>query len=332
MGENARTRLNDYWRLILEQLAEYLEAQGYRPATVRGYRDVLPAFLLYLQETGLDIKEVTAKHLQTYQGMLAQRTSRFGRPLSAGARHKAMGQVKTLFRFLRATARIYHDPAAGLELPRKGQYLPRALLSVDEVTLLLSQPDLSNPIGVRNRAILELMYSCGLRNEDVTKLDSTDLDITGRTVFVHGKGGRDAVVPFGREAAHALENYLYFARDTLLACRGTGRPVSEKRRHQGSEGSPLFLTAQGYRVGTDIIQEMVRGYTLKAAISKPVTPHCLRHACATHLLKNGADIRLIQRLLRHADISNTQLYTRVAVEDLKQAQSRYHPREREPDA
>jgi integrase/recombinase XerD len=243
-----------------------------------------------------------------------------------------MGQVKTFFRFLHATGRIHHDPAAALELPRKGGYLPRALLSVDEVMQLLAQPDLREPIGVRNRAMLELMYSCGLRNEEVTKLDATDIDLLGRTAYVHGKGGRDALVPFGREAAHALENYLYFARDRLLAERGKGRPVTEGRRRRGSEGSPLFLTAQGYRINTGIVQHMVRFYTAKAGIQKPITPHCLRHACATHLLRNGADIRLIQRLLRHADISNTQLYTRVAVEDLKQAQKRYHPRERESDA
>ena len=216
--------LNHTWNILLEQLLEYLQAAGYRRATIAGYYHIMQPFLYYLQEEALDIREITAQHIQTYQALLAQRK------LSSGARHKAMGQVKTFFRFLVKTGRIYHDPAANLELPKKGHYLPRALLNVDEVTLLLKQPDLQTPIGIRNRAILELMYSSGLRNEETRLLEATDIDLTGRSVFVHGKGGRDAVAPFGREAAHALEHYLYFARDDLLKAQGTGRPTKKSER------------------------------------------------------------------------------------------------------
>jgi len=238
--------------------------------------------------------------------------------------------VKTFFRFLYKTGRIYHDPAANLELPKKGRYLPRALLTVDEMTLLLKQPDCSTPVGIRNRAIMELMYSSGLRNEEVVRLEVADVDLENRMVYVHGKAGRDAVVPIGREAARAMEHYLYFARNTLLAARGGGRPVSERQKKEVAKGAdPLFLTAQGYRMQTGTVNHLVKYYTKKAAISKPVTPHCLRHTCATHLLRGGADIRLIQRLLRHADISSTQVYTRVAIEDLREAQRRYHPREQD---
>jgi site-specific recombinase XerD len=328
--EKKKVELSSRWRLLLEQLAEYLEAQGYRSATVAGYRNVLPRFLCYLQESQLDIKEVTAKHLQAYQADLAQRITRFGGHLSMGARHKTMGQVKTFFRFLLKTGRIYHDPAAAIELPKKGPYLPRALLTVDEMAFLLKQPDITTPVGIRNKAIMELMYSSGLRNEEVTKLEVGDVDITGRTVYVHGKAGRDGVVPFGREAAHALEHYLHFSRDKLLAARGKGRSVSERQQREVQTGAnPLFLNALGYRMQTNAINHLVKYYAVKAAIGKTITPHCLRHACATHLLRNGADIRFIQRLLRHADISNTQLYTRVAIDDLREAQRRYHPRERD---
>jgi integrase/recombinase XerD len=324
--------LDTPWKLLLEQFIEYLEARGYRRTTIEGYRYRIPDFLRYLQESALTVEEITPRHIQIYQGMLAEPRGPHGRTLSPGARHKAMGQVKGLFRFLYKTGRIYHDPAAGVEMPRKGKYLPRALLTVDEVIRLLKQPNLSTPIGVRNRAIMELVYSSGLRNEETTLLDIPDIDLSGRTLFVHGKGGRDAVVPFGREAARALEHYLHFARDTLLRARGTGRSISEQRKEKDSGTDPLFLTAQGYRMQTGTITHMVKYYTRRAGIVKAVTPHALRHACATHLLRNGADIRHIQRLLRHADISNTQLYTRVAIEDLKDAQTRYHPRERDRDA
>ena len=311
--------------MLLEQLLEYLQALGYRQATIAGYAHTMRSFLYYLQEASLDIKEITAKHIRTYQALLAQKK------LCSGARHKAMGQVKTFFKFLHKTGRIYHDPCSNIELPKKGHYLPRALLTVDEVSLLLKQPDLKTPIGIRNRAILELMYSSGLRNEETTLLEATDIDLTGRTVFVHGKGGKEAVVPFGREAAHALEHYLYFARDDLLKARGKGRPVSDKRKQLEKGTNPLFLTAQGFRMLTGTVGHMVKYYANKALIDKHITPHCLRHACATHLLRNGADIRLIQRLLRHGDISSTQIYTRVAIEDLKEAQTRFHPREQEDE-
>ena len=320
-----KIHLNHTWHMLLEQLIEYLQAQGYRKATIEGYAHTMRSFLYYLQENGFDIIEITAQHIQTYQALLAQRK------LCSGARHKAMGQVKGFFRFLVKTGRIYHDPAANVELPKKGHYLPRALLNVDEVMLLLKQPDLQTPIGIRNRAILEFMYSSGLRNEETTLLEATDIDITGRTVFVHGKGGRDGIVPFGREAAHALEHYLYFARDDLLKAQGTGRPVSDKRKQLEKGTNPLFLTAQGFRMLTGTVGHMVKYYANKALIDKHITPHCLRHACATHLLRNGADIRLIQRLLRHGDISSTQIYTRVAIEDLKEAQSRFHPREQDEE-
>lgn len=318
-------QLNHTWNLLLEQLLEYLQAAGYRQATIAGYRHSIKPFLFYLQENELDIREVVAQHIQSYQALLTQKN------LSSGARHKAMSQVKTLFKFLHKTGRIYYDPAAHVELPKKGHYLPRAILTVDEATLLMKQPDLKTPIGVRNRAILELMYSSGLRNQETTLLDVTDIDLTGKTVFVHGKGGKEAVVPFGSEAAQALEHYLYYkkGRDGLLNNQGKGRPVSEKRRQHEKGANPLFLTAQGYRMLTGTITHLVKYYTKMAGIQKPITPHCLRHACATHLLKNGADIRLIQRLLRHGDISSTQIYTRVAIEDLKEAQSKYHPREKE---
>lgn len=314
--------------LLHEQLLEYLKAQGYRTSTVKGYVYTIKPFLFYLQETGVDIKEVTAQNIQTYQAIISEREclSRPGK-LSSGARHKIMSSIKTFFRFLHKTGRIYHDPCANIVLPKKGYYLPRALLSVDEILEFLKQPDLTTPIGIRNRAIMELMYSSGLRNGETTMLEVIDVDMVGKTVFVHGKGGRDAVVPFGSEASKALEHYLYFARDELLKARGTGRPVSAKRKQIEKGSNPLFLTAQGFRITTYVINHLVGYYAKKAGIEKPITPHGLRHTCATHLLRNGADIRLIQRLLRHADIGSTQIYTRVAIEDIKDAQKKYHPRE-----
>ena len=322
-----RKKLTTSYELLLQQFLEYLQAQGYREATVQGYGIRLPFFLYYLQEQKIAVVDVTRHHIQGYSLELAQRNSRFGKPLTVGTRHRDIGQIKVFFRYLHKSGRIYHDPSANIELPRKGTYLPRSILSIDEVKSIMEQPDLSTPLGIRNRAILELMYSCGLRNGEVTRIEEQDIDIEDRTLYVKGKGGRDGVIPFGKEAALALENYAYFARRTLLSARGTGRSVSRQRKEETLQNNPFFLTAQGYRMVQGTLIHMVKRYALLAEIDKPVTPHTFRHACATHLLRNGADIRLIQRLLRHADITNTQLYTHVSAEDLKEAQQKFHPRE-----
>jgi len=283
------------------------------------------------------MRDVTTQHLQSYQSHLSIRPSRQGDTLTSGARHKMMGHIKGLFRYLYATGSIHQNPATNLVLPKKGRYLPRSFLSVDEMLLLLKQPDLSAPVGIRNRAILELLYSAALRNEEATMLETSDINLTDRMVLVHGKGGKDAVVPFGREAAHALENYLFFAREKLLTLKGKGRALSEQRKlalsrvevKKDKKNDPLFISSLGYRISSWSIMHMVKKYVKMACITKHITPHCLRHTCATHLLRNGADIRHIQRLLRHGDISSTQIYTRVAVEDLKEAQKKYHPREQD---
>jgi len=298
---------------------------------VRGFRTHLAPFLRYVQESGRDLKEFGTRQLQSYATYLAERPSAHGGKLCVASRHKAIGDIKIFFRFLHKSGRIHYDPAASLELPRKPQYLPRAILSIEETGKLLELPDIQTPIGIRNRAIMEILYSAGLRNEEVTLLDVQDIDLAGRTALVHGKGGKDAVVPFGRQAAHAIEHYLYFARNQLVNAINTGRPVSERRKKEDEGRQPLFVTAQGVRMVITTVTHMVKYYSTKAGIAKPITPHCLRHTCATHLLRNGADVRHIQQLLRHGSINSTQIYTRVAIEDLKEAQRRFHPRERETE-
>jgi integrase/recombinase XerD len=329
--KNDKSELSDPFRLLLEQFIEHLQAQGYRMHTIRGFRSGIAPFLRYVQESGRDLKEFGTRQLQSYAAHLAERPGVYGGKLCVASRHKIMGNIKTFFRFLNKSGRIHYDPAAALELPRKPQYLPRAILSVDETGKLLALPDLQTPIGIRNRAIMELLYSAGLRNEEVTLLDVNDIDLAGRTALIHGKGGKDAVVPFGRQAAHAVEHYIHFARDQLVNAIGTGRPVSERRKREDDGRHPLFVTAQGVRMMIATVTHMVKYYSHKPGITKPITPHCLRHTCATHLLRNGADVRHIQQLLRHSSINSTQIYTRVAIEDLKEAQRRFHPREREPD-
>lgn len=317
------------YRLLLERFREYLAAQGRRPRTVEEYPELVRPFLVYLERDCLieDVREVELRHLRAWQGVLMARSHR-GRALSIRTINRRLGQLKTFFGFLHRTGRIHLNPTVGLELPRRGRSLPRGILEVAEALSLLEQPDLTTPLGIRDRAILELLYSCGLRNSELRDLVLQDIDLRGRTLRVQGKGGREALVPFGREAARAIENYLLFARQRLQGGRRGGRPKSEKRLREEAGKDFLFLSRNGHRISMGNLWDLVRHYAAQANITRSIGPHALRHSCATHLLRAGADLRHIQELLRHKNIGTTQIYTRVAIEDIKVAQTKYHPRER----
>jgi integrase/recombinase XerD len=273
-----------------------------------------------------NIRAANSRHILAYQGQLMEKTYR-GKPLAPRTLHVRLSQVKTFFRFLLKTGRIYHDPAAGIDLPKRGRTLPRGILNEKEILCLLTQPDIGTPLGIRDRAILELLYSCGLRSSELRQLQIVDVDVSERTVHVLGKGNKEAVVPFGREAQRALDHYLLFARPVLLRSYHGGRQKTEGKLEEEKGRAFLFLTKNGHRINAANLYHMLRRYAKAAGLAQKIGPHSLRHTCATHLLKHGADIRHIQKLLRHTDISTTEIYTRVAIEDLKEAQMKFHPRE-----
>ncbi len=315
-------------RLLVESFREWLEARGCSSRTSTDYPEDVKPLLAFLEAQDVEnIRSVTVAHLLRYQGHLLEKRYR-GKPLSPRTVSGRMSQVKTFFRFLLKTGRIYHDVAAGVELPRRGRTLPRGVLSEKEILALLEGPDLSKPIGIRDRAILELLYSSGLRNHEIRNLTLSDLDLEERRIHVVGKGNKEAVVPFGKEAHRALDHYLHYARPVLLRSYKGARPKTARMRLEEAGKDYVFLSKNGYRIDQANLCHMVCGYAKNAGFSRKVSPHGLRHTCATHLLKNGADIRHIQKLLRHNDISTTQIYTRVSIEDLKEAQAKYHPRER----
>jgi site-specific recombinase XerD len=195
----------------------------------------------------------------------------------------------------------------------------------------MEQPDMESPIGMRDRAILELLYSTGLRNAELRAIECGDADLDARILNVHGKGGAYDQVPFGREAANTLNNYLHFGRDQLLNGYKVKRSLISAKRLKEERGHDfLFVTRGGYKMTSQDLQWLVKRYSEKAG--KRINPHTLRHACATHLLRRGADIRHIQKLLRHVNLNTTQIYTHVAIEDLKEALRKFHPRETEPEA
>jgi site-specific recombinase XerD len=213
---------------------------------------------------------------------------------------------------------IDENPLRQLRTPKKGRQLPH-FLPYHEVLELLELPELDNPLGLRDRAILELFYASGLRISELVQLDAGDIDWSSRMLHVTGKGGKDRIVPFGSEAAGALGDYWEEGRP-VLAARRKEHPVEPE------EESAVFLNRLGGRLTQRGVQYRVRKYVDKLALVRRLTPHTLRHTFATHLLEGGADLRTVQELLGHESLSSTQIYTHITQAQLKAVYRSAHPR------
>ena len=221
--------------------------------------------------------------------------------------------IATLRRFYRYCLRenkIDTDPTLQIEAPKLPRSLPKSL-SEDEVVALLNAPNLNEPAGLRDRAMLELLYACGLRVSELVSIQTTEISIPDGVVRVTGKGSKTRLVPMGEEAADWISRYLKEARPVIL----------QKRLCDA-----LFVTNRGEAMTRQAFWYLIKRYALLAGIAKHMSPHVLRHAFATHLLNHGADLRVVQMLLGHSDISTTQIYTHVARERLKKLHAVHHPR------
>jgi len=282
--------------------------------TVAGYCGHVRAFLAWLSSRGLDLHEVRSGDLDAYQTALYARRKSDGKPYSTGAHANQLTAVKSLFRFLYRRAFVLTDPAASLPMPRLEQRLPRVILTKQEAARILEAPDKRTPLGLRDRAILEVLYATGIRASELVKLAVEDIDTEDRLLrVVLGKGNKDRVVPLTHLAARAIERYLVRGRPKLV---GSVR------------SSALFVGPEGGRLQRGRLSAIVKEWAKEAHVKKPVTCHTFRHSVATHLLKGRADIRHIQRLLGHSSLSTTERYTRVELQDLKEVIARAHPRGR----
>jgi integrase/recombinase XerD len=230
--------------------------------------------------------------------------------LSAATIRREVSAVRTYFGFLAAEGRIPADPSERLESPRRGRTLPDTL-AISEIEALLAAPGIEEPLGWRDRALLELGYGAGLRVSELCGLATTDLLLADNLVRVFGKGGKERLVPLGRTVIGAVSVYLHQLRPELDRGKSAGRVLLNAR------GQPLS------RVGA---WGVVKRAAARAGIRKRVTPHTLRHSFATHLLEGGADLRAVQEMLGHADLSTTQIYTHVDREYLRTVHKRFHPR------
>jgi integrase/recombinase XerD len=299
--------------LPAEEFLTWLTVERGRSAnTLLAYRTDLSRYCGWLHQRGRSLETVTEADIEEFIG--AQRAE--GRAASSITRNVV--SVRTLHRFLVVEGTASLDPAADVASPRTPSGLPKAL-SEDEVNQLLASVVGNEPSHRRDRAILELLYATGMRISEMTGLSLTDLDPESGLVRVFGKGAKERIVPFGRPAARALEDWLSpSGRAAMVPPRWARRGDSEA----------FFLNMRGGRLSRQGAWGVVRRYGDAVGLGDRLSPHVLRHSCATHLLNHGADLRIVQELLGHASISTTQIYTRVSTDRLRQVFMDAHPRSR----
>lgn len=294
----------DYLALFQEYLTVELGlAKNTQLAYMRDLRLLMKSLQLKADE---ELLQVSRQQLIAYLVRLKQE----GRAASTVARKLA--SIKAFYRFLTAERYIRRNPAEVLEAASRGLHLPK-VLSVQEVERLLDEPNLGTLDGYRDKTMLELLYATGMRVSELVNVLVKNVDMKMQYVIVMGKGSKERMLPLGRTALHYLEHYLSVVRPQLLH----GKP---------DKAAELFVTGWGGPMTRERFYEIIVAYGKSAGISKRVTPHMLRHSFATHLLNNGTDLRIVQELLGHADISTTQIYTHLDVERLREVYDKTHPR------
>ncbi len=301
------SHVSDSGGSVVEVIAGYLEAlaaRGARPKTILTYASGLRSFSDFLTETGISRpQDVAADNLARYQLELSRRD------LKPASQDLYLRTVRGFLKWLECTHRIFASPARGLPMVRGVSPL-QPVPSEADVTRLLAQPDTATPLGIRDRALLETAYGTGARREELTTLRLPDVDLTGGTLRIRGKGGSERMVPLGREARHWLARYLAEIRPNLP---------------EAADNSALWLDGLGEPLGYGGLREVIRRHALRAELTVPVTPHSLRRACATHMLQRGAHPAQIQQLLGHANLESLDRYLRLAIADLKSAHARSAP-------
>jgi len=304
----------------LEDFLDHLRLNENASAhTVRAYESDLSQFLVFLsrhlatRRADLAATAFDHLHIRAFLGDIHKR----GNSRASAARKLAA--IRTFGRYLRREGAIEGDPAALVGTPRREQRLP-AHLGEAEMSRLLEMPDVSLPLGRRDRAILELFYASGLRLSELVGLGLEDVNLSTRVVRVLGKGGKERIVPFNRSAEAAIRAWLKDREEIVVA--GTQLVTRRSRR----TADPLFLNYKGSRLSTRSVDRLVRKYVAACSTRFGISPHALRHSFATHLLERGADLRAIQELLGHARLSTTQRYTHVNAQQLIDVYKKSHPR------
>ncbi|HUL23107.1 MAG TPA: site-specific tyrosine recombinase XerD [Thermodesulfobacteriota bacterium] len=291
---------------LLDQFLHYLVVEkGLSRNTIEAYGHGLTRFLDHLRGKKIqDIREVGKFDVQGF--LLALKKMN----LNTKSIVRNLAAIRSFFRFLIQEGVLEANPLENLESPKVARTLPE-ILSLKEIEQILEQPNVQTPLGVRDRAMLEMLYATGMRVSELTQLPTHQVSLEGGYVLLYGKGSKERVVPLGSEALKWVALYLKTARGILS---------------KGKDSPSLFINRSGKGMSRQRFWKSLKDYARRAGIRKRITPHLLRHSFASHLLERGADLRSVQMMLGHADISTTQIYTHVTGERLKKVHKQYHPR------
>lgn len=292
---------------LLDEFSDNLWLEdGLSRNTLESYRRDLVKFGIWLEEyRKVDLLQCTHADIQAFMAFLVK-----DQKAKATTTSRAISSLKRLYQYQLRQGKINSDPTLQIASPKLPRTLPKSLTEQD-VELLINAPDVGTPLGIRDRTMLEILYATGLRVSELVTLSIAQISQNEGVVRVMGKGNKERLVPLGEEALDWLKKYLLETRIPLLA---------------GKVSNALFVTRRGEGMTRQMFWYLIRKYALQVDIKKPLSPHTLRHAFATHMINHGADLRVVQLLLGHADISTTQIYTHVARERLKQLHEKHHPR------
>ncbi len=278
--------------------------RGLSQNTLDSYRSDLLAFSRWLAGQGLALPAVAREDIERYLACKLQSGA------SARSCARLLSSLRSFYRYLLRENRLEQDPTLEIDSPRLGRPLPKTL-SEEDVEQLLGAPDLQDPIGLRDKAMLELLYACGLRVSELVSLQLSQLNLNQGVIRIMGKGSKERLVPMGEEARDWLLRYLDESRPELAG---------------GAQGDGVFLSRRREVMTRQAFWYRIKHYASQAAIRTALSPHTLRHAFATHLINHGADLRVVQLLLGHSDLSTTQIYTHVARARLQDLHAEHHPR------
>jgi integrase/recombinase XerD len=293
--------------VMITEFKNQLKARGYAASTITCYSQYLSYFRDYLVDLAItDIKKINHQTIRDYQAMVMDKD------LAMETQGLRIRPVKRFFSYLLETHRLLIDPTEGIvEVTRKGRKMP-PVLTIDEMKKLLEQPNLSLRMQIRDRVIMEVLYTTAIRLDELLALEIYDVDFKDKVIFIRkGKGRRQRVVPLGENAIRFLKEYL--------------EKIRPRYAKKNAKERKLFLTNEGKPISPGTIRAFLRTYRIAAKISKTVSPHTFRRTCATHMLQQGADIRYIQKLLGHKNLRTTQIYTKVAPVDIKKTHDQTHP-------
>jgi len=296
----------------LDAYCEWALAAGFSEHTMATRRAAVLRFIVWCDERAITAPtQITRPVLERYQRTLHQYRKSNGAPLSVIAQLGLLNALTAWFRWMVRSHHLLHNPAADLELPKKPKALPKTILSVPQVETILNQADPATLLGIRNRAVMEVFYSSGIRRMELMGLKLYDLDTERGTLMIRqGKGRKDRFIPIGSRACAWVDKYLVEVRPEIVA---------------GYDDQTLFLDDFGQPMSARFLGDLMRRHVEAAGITTPGACHVFRHAMATHMLENGADIRFIQAMLGHANLETTQIYTQVSMTKLKEIHEATHP-------